>query len=95
MKSNVFQCFGESPDQQQFTKTIEALAGHISTTMDFPKDVASICKKIMLDIIQEPFDLTQEEEEKSVTKKLIWKTKVQTYVRKVEPKRRTHRISTL
>ena len=83
MKGNVFQCFGESPDQQQFTKTIEALAGHISTTMDFPKDVASICKKIKLDIIQEPFDLT-EEEEKSATKKLIWKTKVQTYVRRVE-----------
>ena len=83
MKENVFQCYGEFPNKQQFTKTIEALAGYTSTTMDFPKDVASICKKMELDTVQEPVDLT-EEEAKSATKKLIWKTKVQTYVRRTE-----------
>ena len=70
MKDNVFQCFGESPDRQQYTKTVEALTGYISTTMDFPKDVASICKKGTLEVIPEPVDLS-EEEKKSETKKLF------------------------
>jgi hypothetical protein len=55
--------------------------------MDFPKDVASICKKGTLEVIPEPVDLS-EEEKKSETKKLIWKTKVQTYVRRVEAQER-------
>ena len=75
MNGNVFQCYGESPDKQQFTKTLEALAGHINKTMDFPKDLASICKKMQLDTVVEPVDLS-EEEAKSATKRLIWKTKV-------------------
>ena len=83
MNGNVFQCYGESPDKQQFTKTIEALAGYINTTMDFPKDVASICKKMQLDTVLEPVDLN-EEEAKSATKRLIWKTKVQTFVRRTD-----------
>ena len=87
MKGNVFQCFGESPDKQQYTKTVEALSGYISTTMDFPKDVASICKKGTLETIAEPVDLS-EEDTKSETKKLIWKTKVQTYVRRMEAQER-------
>ena len=87
MKGNVFQCFGESPDKQQYTKTVEALSGYISTTMDFPKDVASICKKTSLEPVEEPADLS-EKEKKSETKKLIWKTKVQTYVRRVEAQER-------
>ena len=83
MKGNVFQCYGESPDKQQFTKTIEALEGYINKNMDFPKDVASICKKMELTDIREPGDPT-EEESKSATKRLIWKTSVQTYMRRVE-----------
>ena len=83
MNNHVFQCHGESPDKQQFTKTIEALSGYINKTMDFPKDVASICKNFTTDMIEEPKDLTVAEKE-SDTKKLIWKTKVQTYVRRIE-----------
>ena len=75
MKDNIFQCYGESPNKQQFTKTIEALTGYISTTMEFPKDVASIYKEMELDTVQEPVDITKKEA-KSAPKKLIWKTKV-------------------
>ena len=46
MKGNVFQGYGESPDKQQLTKTLKALAGYISTHMDSPKDVFSILKKL-------------------------------------------------
>ena len=83
MQGNVFQGYDESPDKQQFTKTLEALSTYMSTHMDFPKDVASICKRMKRDIIQEPSDLT-EEELKSATKKLIWKTRVQSFVRRIE-----------
>ena len=60
MKGNVFQCYGESPDKQQFTKTIEALEGYINKNMDFHKDVASICKKMELTDIREPGDHTEQ-----------------------------------
>lgn len=83
LKGNFFQCFGKSPDKQKFTSTIKALTGYISPSIDFPKGVASNCKKMELDIIQEPVDLAKEEG-KSATKKFIWKTKVQTYARRVE-----------
>ena len=89
MNNHVFQCHGESPDKQQFTKTIEALSGHINKTMDFPKDVASICKNFTTDMIEEPKDLTAAEKE-SDTKKLIWKTKVQTYVRRIEAREKNY-----
>ena len=51
--------------------------------MVLPKDVAPICKKLELDKIEEPGDLTTTKKE-SDTKKLIWKTKVQKYVRRIE-----------
>ena len=61
MKDNVFQCYGESPDKRQFTKTVDALAGYIAKNMDYPKDVTSLCKKHKLSMIREPVDLTDEE----------------------------------
>jgi len=51
--------------------------------MEFFKDVASLCKKYKLDVILEPKNLT-DKEKKSDTKKLIWKTHVQLYVRRTE-----------
>lgn len=62
---------------------MEALSRYIGTMMNFPKDVTSICKKLTLEAIIESMDLS-DEDNKSETKKLIWKTKVQTYVRRME-----------
>ena len=45
--------------------------------------MASIFKKLTKEDIEEPRDLS-DEELRSATKKLIWKTKVQSYVRRVE-----------
>ena len=53
-----------------------SLNRYIKKNVDFPKDVASLCKKYTLDIILEYKDLT-DEKNKSDTKKLIWKTHVQ------------------
>ena len=70
MKDNVFQCYGELPDKQKNTKTVDALAGYINKNMEYPKDAASLCKKYQLSIIKEPVNLT-DKEKKSETKKLI------------------------
>ena len=83
MKDNVFQCYSESSSKQQFTKTMEVLEGYIKKNMNFPKDIASLCKKYTLDGILDPKDLT-DEEKKSDAKKLICKTHVQLYVRRTE-----------
>ena len=83
MKRNVFQGYWKSSNKQQFTKTLEALAGYISTHMDFPKDVTYIYRKLTKEDVNEPADLN-ETELKSETNKLIWKTNVQKYVRRVK-----------
>lgn len=83
MICNIFKCYGETPDKQQFTKTIEALSGFISKTIDFLKDAASICRKLELEPIQDHVD-PMNKESKCATKKLIWKINVQTYIHRVE-----------
>ena len=43
MKSNVFQCHGESTDKQQFLKTVGVLEEHVNKSFTYPQDVASVC----------------------------------------------------
>ena len=68
---------------------IKTLAGYINKTVDFPKDVASICKKLEIHEIEEPVNLTTTKKV-SDTKKLIRKTKVQTYVRRIEEQEKNY-----
>ena len=72
MNGHVFEGYGETIQKQQYSKTVEALAGYISKTMNYPKDLASIYKNYVLTEVEEPADLT-ETEEKSAIKRLIWK----------------------
>ena len=60
MKGNVFNV-SVSLQTTTVHQSVEALSGYISTTMDFHKNVASICKKGTLEVISEPVDLTDEE----------------------------------
>ena len=92
MKDNIFQCYNESPDKQPFTKTVDALVGYIGKSMDYPKDVASLCRKHKLSTIRESIYLA-DEEKKSDTKNLIWKTHVQMYVWRVEAQEKKSRAS--
>ena len=62
---------------------MEVLPGYIKNNMDFPKDVSSLCTTYGLNIMLDPKELT-EEEKKSDTKKIIWKTHVQSYIRRTE-----------
>jgi hypothetical protein len=83
MEENVFQCFGESTDKQQFLKTVGVLSEHINKTFQYPQDVASVCKSFKLTTLVQPKDLS-EEECKSMGKKLIWETKIKTYIKRVD-----------
>jgi hypothetical protein len=43
MGGNVFECYKEQTDRQQYTnKTVEALKGHAKKTMKYPEDLASL-----------------------------------------------------
>ena len=42
MGGNVFECYEEQTDRCQYTKTVEALQGHVKKTMKHPEDLASL-----------------------------------------------------
>ena len=42
MGGNVFECYEEQSDRRQYTKTVEALQGHVKKTMKNPEDLASL-----------------------------------------------------
>ena len=84
MKGNVFQCYGETTDRQQFTKTLGVLSEYINKTFTYPQDVASVCTNFKLTPPTQPKDLTDEEYEKNKTKKMIWETQVKSYVKRLE-----------
>jgi len=88
MNGHVFQCRKESQNQQEFLKTVEALSEYISKNLEYPRDMFGLCKNYEVPTIAEPVDLT-EDESTSETKKLIWKTKVQTFVKHIEAQEKT------
>ena len=59
MNGHVFEGYGETIEKQQYSKTVDALAGYITKNMNYPKDLASICKSYSLTKIKEPTDLTE------------------------------------
>ena len=84
MKGNVFQCHGETPDKQQFTKTLGVLEEHINKTFSYPKDVASICKTFAMTPPEQPKNLEKKVYEEDMGAKLMWETKMKTYMKRLE-----------
>ena len=56
--------------QEKINKTVDALPGYIDKRIDYPKDVASLCKKHELRTMREPVSLT-DKKKKSDTKKIF------------------------
>jgi hypothetical protein len=84
MNGHVFQCHGEKVDRQQFTKTVKALEAHINKTFEFPQDIAPICATFTLPMLSPPTNLTPEEYKEDMAKKMIWETKMKTYLKRVD-----------
>ena len=70
MNGHVFQCHDEVGSSSQFQKTTEALEEYVNKTLDYAKDLKSLCKTYEICKFDEPMDLTTEDQ-KSKTKKLI------------------------
>ena len=83
MNGHVFQCHNEVASSSQFQKTVEALEEYVNKTLEYAKDLKSLCKTYEVRTIAVPTDLTTEDQE-SKTKKLIWKTEVQTHIKRVD-----------
>jgi hypothetical protein len=84
MKGNVFQCHGENTDKQQFLKTVGVLEEHINKMFTYPQDAASVCKSFEVVTLVQPTNLSKEEYEGNMGKKMIWETSMKTYMKRVD-----------
>jgi Reverse transcriptase (RNA-dependent DNA polymerase)/Zinc knuckle len=84
LKGNVFQCHGEHTNKQQFIKTIGVLDEHINKTFTYPQDVASVCKLFTVTKLTPPDNLTKDEYENDMGKKMIWETTMKTYLKRLD-----------
>jgi hypothetical protein len=84
MKGNVFQCHGENTDKQQFLKTVGVLDKYNNKTFTYPQDVASVCKSFEIPTLVQPANLTKEEYEGDMGKKMIWETSMKTYLKHMD-----------
>jgi hypothetical protein len=84
MKDNVFQCHGENTDKQQFLKTVGVLGELINKTFTYPQDVASVCKSFKLTALVQPANLSEEEYETNMGKKMIWETSMKNYMKRID-----------
>jgi hypothetical protein len=84
MNGHVFQCHGEKVDRQQFTKTVKALEAHINKTFEVPQDIAPICATFTLPMLSPPPNLSATEYKEDMAKKMIWETKMKTYLKRVD-----------
>jgi hypothetical protein len=79
LKGNVFQCHGENADKGQFLKTVGVLEEHINKTFTYPQDLASVCKSLKIEPLVQPPNLSKEDYEQDMGKKLMWETSMKTY----------------
>jgi hypothetical protein len=84
MKGSVFQYHGENIDKQQFLKTVGVLEEHINKTFTYPQDVASVCKSFEVVTLVQPANLSKEDYEKDMGKKMIWEITMKTYMKRVD-----------
>ena len=84
MKDNVFQCHGKNTDRQQFLKTVGVLEEHINKTFTYPQDLASVCQSFTIVPLVQPPNLTKEEYEGDMGKKMMWETSMKSYMKQVD-----------
>ena len=82
MNGNVFQCFNENENKNQFNKTVEALGEYIAKNMKHAGDMMPLTKRLVLPAIAMPEDLDLNET--SRLKIALWDSKVKAYQTKVD-----------
>jgi hypothetical protein len=84
MNGHVFQCHGENTHKQQFMKAVGVLEEHMNKTFIYPQDLASICKSFVVTELVQPANLSKKEYKEDMGKKMIWETKMKTYMKRVD-----------
>lgn len=77
MNGHVFECYDESGDRTQFTKTVEALREYASKHCDRPEDLRTLFEETMtMPVIPEPEDIRDDATPKQL---FIWQGKMKTF----------------
>jgi hypothetical protein len=63
---------------------VKALEEHINKTFEFPQDIAPICTNFSLPTLSPPPKLLADDYKTDMAKKMIWETKMKTYLKRVE-----------
>jgi hypothetical protein len=82
MKGKVFH--GKNTNKQQFLKTVGVLEEHVNNSFTYPQDVTSVCKSFEIVELVHPTNLSKEEYEGDMGKKMIWETLMKTYMKRVD-----------
>jgi hypothetical protein len=82
LKGIVFQCHGKNADKGQFLKTVGVLEEHINKTFTYPQDLASVCKSLKIEPLVQPPNLSKEDYEQDMGKKMMWEMSMKTYMKR-------------
>ena len=67
MNGHVFECYEEQSDRRQYSKTLEALESHVTTSLKYSEDLATLFAETMatpeIDMPTEPVALASKTEE--------------------------------
>jgi hypothetical protein len=84
MKGNVFQCHRESTNKQQLLKSVRVLDEHINKTFAYPQDITSICRTFEVVKPTQPPNLTKEDDDGDMDKRMIWQTYIKSYMKRTD-----------
>jgi hypothetical protein len=71
-------------NKQQFLKTVGVLEEHIDKTFEYPQDIASVCKKSVIVPLVKPPNLTKQDYEDGMGKRMIWESQMKTYMKRTD-----------
>ncbi|KAL7577099.1 hypothetical protein ACA910_019703 [Epithemia clementina (nom. ined.)] len=83
MNGHVFQCFNETSDKKQFSKTVEALGEYVAKNMKFPGDLSPLLKDLKAPTLAMPADIS-DADAKNRLKKTIWDKQVAPYFSRLD-----------
>ena len=81
MNGHVFQCYGETPNKNQFNRTVEELDGYIGNNLKHSEDVKKMVKKMKDTVIAMPVD---PKDDASKTELKIWDKRIESYVKRID-----------
>jgi hypothetical protein len=82
MKGHVFQCHAEQASRQQFLKTVGVLGEYIDKKLDYPQDIASLCRSFEIKVLVKPDNLDKYVYENDMGAKYEWEKTLELYIKR-------------